>query len=97
MIRPCGEKDWGRCSNENTEDGSERTPKDGKNKTEVRDVKWKDMKEKGVQREEAHDQRIWTMQTWCADLTLNSEKAAEEDETGIEQGYDRLSYILFND
>ena len=32
MVRPCGEKDWRRCSNENMEDGSRWTSKEGRPK-----------------------------------------------------------------
>ena len=35
MVRTCIEKDKVRCSNENTDDGSERTSKDRKTETEV--------------------------------------------------------------
>ena len=35
MVRSCGEKDGGRCSNENRNDGGEWTPKDRKTETEA--------------------------------------------------------------
>ena len=35
MVIICGEKDRGRCSNENMEDGSEWTRKDRKTKTDL--------------------------------------------------------------
>ena len=46
MVRPCEEKDKGRYSNENMEDGSEWTAKGRKTKTEVQRCYTKNLKEK---------------------------------------------------
>ena len=72
ILRSSGEKDIGRCGNENIEDRSEWTSKDKKTKTDTNDnmtgktgrrkLRWshvvrKYMKQKGVQREQAHFRR----------------------------------------
>ena len=61
-ARTCGQKDIGRCCNENTEDGSDWPPNYRKTKTEG-----EDMKEKRLRREEAQDRRTWRMKTQCSD------------------------------
>ena len=58
-----------RCSNENMEAGGQR--KIGRPKLRWYAVTRKDMKEKGVQREEAQDRRTWRLKT-------NRENAEEE-------------------
>ena len=61
MVRPCGEKDRRRCSNENMEVGGHR--KIGRPKLRWSDVTGKDTKENGVQRKAAQDRRTWRMET----------------------------------
>ena len=56
MVKPCEEKHRGRCTNENLEDGSERTQKDKKAKTEVERCYTKtQVGRQYLQREEAQD------------------------------------------
>ena len=58
MVRPLGEKYGTRCSNENMENGSGKSPKYRNTETEVSDVIRNDMKEKVVNIEEAQDWRL---------------------------------------
>ena len=61
MVRTAGEKDRGRCSNENMEVSGQR--KIGIPKLRWSDVIRKDTKEKGVKREEEQHRRTWRMKT----------------------------------
>ena len=55
MVRACGEKDRGRCSNENMKDEYEWTAKDRKTKTERCHTK----RHERVKRKESQDRRAW--------------------------------------
>ena len=61
IVRPCGEKDWRRCSNENMEVGGHW--KIGRPILRWGDVIRKYMKEKQVKIEVAQDQRTWRLKT----------------------------------
>ena len=65
MVRPCGEKDRRKCSYEKMEVSGHQ--KIGRQKRWWSDVIRKYMKEKGIQREEAQDRRIWKMKSLCSD------------------------------
>ena len=64
MDKICRDKDRGKCSNDNMEVDGHRNI--GRPKLRWSDVIRKDMKKKGVQREEAQDRRTWRMKTRCA-------------------------------
>ena len=68
----------GHVERKTEEDVVMRTGKMGGHRKTDTDVIRKDMKEKQVKIEEAHDRRTWRLKTGCADPT-NREKAEEED------------------
>ena len=69
MVKPCGEKDWRRCSNEDMEVGGHRNI--GRQRLRWNDVVRKHMKEKRWKKHKTGE---------CGDWKLDEPKRVEEEE-----------------